>query len=114
MKAKLAMGGTNRAPASEVERAALKSLQRGAYMRVQKPKGSEVTSKDVYFAMPAIEGQLTTKNFPGTHFLKSGIDENMPLLGSHVAKPKGTIQRANSGVNTQVLSIKSMLREARD
>ena len=109
--AKLAMGGTNRAPASEVERAALKSLQRGAYMRVQKPKGSEVTSKDVYFAMPAIEGQLTTKNFPGTHYLKSGIDKNLPLLGSHVAKPRHNSKEQI--LESAVLSIKSMLREAK-
>ena len=109
--AQVAMGGLNRSPASEIERTALKSLQRGAYMKEQKIKGSEVTMEDVYFAMPAVEGQLTTKDFSGAHKLNVGIHEHMPLLGSHVAKP---IHNSNEQIlDSAVLSIKSMLREAK-
>lgn len=111
VEAKVAMGGLNRAPASEVERTALNSLQRGAYMKLQKTKGTEVTQADVYFAMPALDGQLTAKNFPGTHFLNVNIDEHMPLLKSHVAEQ---IHNSKEHIlKSAVLSIKSMLREAK-
>ena len=109
--AKIAMGGKNRAPASEIERSALKSLQRGAYLKVKKAKETQVTLDDVYFAMPAMEGQLTSKNFPGVYTLSQDRDIDMPLLKDCIEKEVDA--RDKQILDTVILSIKSMLREAK-
>ena len=111
IEAKGAMGGLNRSPAADEERKALKSLQRGAYLKAQKIKGAEVTLEDVYFAMPSLQGQLTAANFPGTHFLNEEINKDMPLLESLVLQPEHNSKEQI--LNSAILSIRSMLREAK-
>lgn len=111
VEAKTAMGGVHRAPASPEERDALKSLQRGAYLAVKKKEGDEVTLDDVYFAMPAISGQLTAINFPNTFKLTRETKENMPLLSEVVENPASNMKKQT--LDSAILSIKSMLREAK-
>lgn len=49
-------------PTSE-ERNSLLALQRGAFLKSRVKKGKKIALKDVFFAFPASEGQLTAANF---------------------------------------------------
>lgn len=65
-------GAPERAPASEEEVATLVSLKRGVYARRDVEKGEALTGKDVFFAMPVQEGQLTSDHW--TEGLVAGKD----------------------------------------
>jgi len=53
-------GGEERSPSSIAEVKSLKSLMRGVYTYQAKNKGEVFEQKDVFFAMPLQEGQLTS------------------------------------------------------
>ena len=62
-KALKALGGINRLPAQELEKKALSSLYRGVYVNKKLRKHGKIYKDNIYFAMPAQEGQLTAGKF---------------------------------------------------
>ncbi len=55
-----ACGGENRSPATPAELASLRSLMRGVYARKALKKGEKISRRQVFFAMPLQEKQLTS------------------------------------------------------
>ncbi len=55
--------GDERLPVNEAERAGLRSLRRGVFLRREVPAGHLVTRDDVYFAFPPEDGQFTANEW---------------------------------------------------
>ena len=105
------MGGKNRAPTGEVEKKALLSLQRGAYLNTDKSKGDLIGPDDIFLAMPAMKNQITAQNLPQQLKLMTNLKKDQPLiLDEHE-----TISQKDmtSQLGSSILSIRSMLREAK-
>jgi N-acetylneuraminate synthase len=109
--AKKMMGGKNRAPAAEVEKKALLSLQRGAYLKDDKSKGELIGPEDIFLAMPAMQNQITAQNLPHNLTLTSNLKRNQPIIfGEHETYFQKDM---TSQLDSSILSIRSMLREAK-
>ena len=55
--------GDRRLPVNEAERASLRSLRRGIFLRKEVEAGHVITSEDVYYAFPSEPGQFSANNF---------------------------------------------------
>ena len=53
-------GGEHRSPADPEEISSLRSLMRGVFAKREIKKGQQISRKDVFFAMPLLDGQLTS------------------------------------------------------
>jgi sialic acid synthase SpsE/mannose-6-phosphate isomerase-like protein (cupin superfamily) len=68
------LGAYERSPRLEVEKNTLKDLKRGIYFKSSLDAGHKITRDDVYFAIPAVPGQVNP----------SGLEKSLSLL-----TPKG-------------------------
>lgn len=73
--------GDSRLPVNEAERASLRSLRRGIYLRHDVPAGHVVTEQDIYFAFPPQENQFTANDWSkyAVFTTTQGIGQNQPL-----------------------------------
>ncbi len=71
--------GVDRRKVPEGERRYLDALVRGVYAKRDLPEGQVLTREDVYFSVPLLKGQLSTREFDGGEILTSPIAANEPL-----------------------------------
>lgn len=62
------------------ERVYLDALVRGVYLKRDVPAGTALTDEDVYFAIPLLKGQLSTREFATGEVMKYRIAAHEPLL----------------------------------
>lgn len=62
------------------ERVYLDALVRGVYLKRSLPAGHLLTENDVYFAVPLLKGQISTREFEGGEVLKTSVQRDGPLL----------------------------------
>ena len=66
-------GATARRQVPETERRYLDALVRGVYARRDLPAGHVLTEEDVYFAVPLLKGQISTREFVGGEVLGASV-----------------------------------------
>ncbi|HET8699891.1 MAG TPA: cupin domain-containing protein, partial [Gammaproteobacteria bacterium] len=102
-------GGANRAPARPDEISSLRSLKRGVFAKKAICAGDELTTDNVYFAMPLSEGQLDTSGWqPGltadrAYAKDEGVSEKLVGQAYH---PQETIYQI-------MLQVRAMFNKAR-
>jgi N-acetylneuraminate synthase len=72
-------GSSERRAIPEGERRYLDALVRGVYAKRDLAKGETLTADDVYFAVPLLKGQLSTREFSGNEHVTAPIKANAPL-----------------------------------
>ena len=72
-------GSAQRRVVPEGERRYLDALVRGVYAKRDLAKGEVLTADDVYFAVPLLKGQLSTREFGGNEHLIAPIKAHAPL-----------------------------------
>jgi len=104
-----ACGGDNRSPARPDEIASLRSLMRGVYAGKKIAKGEKVGRRQVFFAMPLQEGQLTSGEWVEGLEADRDYEVNQPIAEIVANSPlpeKEIIYRI-------MLQVKGMLNQAR-
>ncbi len=109
-KAKALCGAATRPASTEIETTSLVSLRRGVYASKSLKSGSVLTREDVYFAMPALDGQLTSGDWKQGIALSADLEKNGPLLRDEL---KLTEDREDTSLIRAVHEVKAMLQEAR-
>lgn len=71
--------GARRRSIPEGERRYLDALVRGVYARRDMAKGEVLTADDVYFAVPLLKGQLSTREFNGNEYLVAPVKADAPI-----------------------------------
>ena len=72
-------GASERRSVPEGERRYLDALVRGVNAKRDLETGAELTSDDVYFAVPLLKGQISTREFVGGERLTSAVRANEPV-----------------------------------
>ncbi|AMK18871.1 N-acetylneuraminic acid synthase domain-containing protein [Sphingobium sp. MI1205] len=80
-------GSTKRRAVPEGERRYLDALVRGVYAKRDLSAGEVLTAGDVFFAVPLLKGQLSTREFTGGERLTGPIAANAPLDVQSVDAP---------------------------
>ena len=108
-EAVISCGVDNRPPVDHKEEESLRSLMRGVFAKVNIKKGSKIKSSDIFFAMPLLEGQLTSgqwnENMVADRDYKKG-DPIPEKLNQRKITKKEIVYQA-------IHEIKGMLNEAR-
>lgn len=102
-KTKLLLGKSNRSNLLEEEFEAIAGLKRGVFAKKSLKSGQIITRKDIYFAFPYRENQLSSGDWKSEIKLKEGIQKDQPLLISNLEKPN----------NPKELIIKHAIHEVR-
>lgn len=103
-------GSKEREPAVAVELESLNSLQRGVYAKRNVAAGETLTREDVYFAMPLLDGQLSSGEFDrGTRAL-APLAKDAPLLPGQAELPKPPVEQI---FYRSIHEAKGLLNEAR-
>jgi N-acetylneuraminate synthase len=105
----LACGPDNRPPADLQELASLKSLQRGVYAKNKIAKGVEIKRKDVFFAMPLQDNQLSSGDYKLTLKADKDYKEN-ENISKNIALHEPTQKEL---VDQIMLQVRGLLNEAR-
>lgn len=81
LKAQEMCGGSPsvRREVPEGERRYLDALVRGVYAKRDLPAGHKLTDADVFFAVPLLKGQISTREFMSGEVLKHGISASVPV-----------------------------------
>ncbi len=80
-------GAVERRRVPEGERRYLDALVRGVYARRDLPEGAVLTRDDVYFSVPLLKGQLSTREFDGGERLTAPLRADEPLIIDGVDSP---------------------------
>jgi N-acetylneuraminate synthase len=105
------IGPSERVPASEEEKQTLVDLKRGVYVNRDIKKGEAIRRKDVFFAMPVQEKQMTSgswqegivaiddlpKNAPIKDYMKSDSDSD--IIFQIMLQVRGLLNKANIFIN---------------
>lgn len=88
-KAREMCGGVHgeRRTVAEGERRYLDALVRGVYVKRDLGVGAVLTRDDVYFSVPLLKGQLSTREFDGGEILTSPVAANEPLTIHSIDAP---------------------------
>jgi N-acetylneuraminate synthase len=81
-------GSFERTDILEQESASLMSLQRGVFAKRALKVGDQIEQDDIYFAMPAQQGQLDSGAFSGGIVVESEIAVDAPIMASAVSLPE--------------------------
>lgn len=65
----------------------LDALVRGVYAKEDFPEGYRLEKKDVFFAVPLLKGQISSREFSEGEVLKKPISKHDPLLISEIQAP---------------------------
>jgi len=87
-KAKALCGPDDRPFVSEVERSSMDSLRRGVFAKKAIKKGATVTRDQVYFAMPFVEGQISSGQWRDGIVAKTAFKPNEPLASEKISVPE--------------------------
>ena len=66
----------------EAERRYLDALVRGVYAKRDLPAGTTLTRDDVYFSVPLLKGQISTREFAGGEVLTAPLGADEPIVVS--------------------------------
>ncbi|MFL6734719.1 MAG: N-acetylneuraminate synthase family protein [Sphingomicrobium sp.] len=72
-------GAAARRKVPETERRYLDALVRGVYAKRDLPAGQVLTADDVYFAVPLLKGQISTREFVGGEVLRRPLKIDRPI-----------------------------------
>lgn len=86
-EAKTMLGQSQRGAPDPAEAAALLSLRRGVYARRPLEPEEPLTAEDVYFAMPCLDGQLSSGEFREGARLSSELAPDAALMAPNVRLP---------------------------
>lgn len=103
-------GASTRPPVSKEEKEGIASLRRGVYAKKLIKANTTISEEQVYFAMPYIEGQLTSGDWNNNIGAMNNIEPNMPVL---VEKINNTLNSDTQIIKDVIHEIKAMLNEAR-
>jgi N-acetylneuraminate synthase len=96
------------APAEEVQ--ALAELKRGVYAKRHLDVEAAVSRQDVYFAMPCLDGQLSSGEWTDGVMLLDGLQKDQPLMGNKVQIQQ---DHDHEVLSTATYTINQMLNDAR-
>ena len=102
-------GGEERAPAYRDEIASLNSLKRGVFLKKDIKKGEIVQREDVFFAMPLLDGQMSSCEWNKNIISNRDYSVNEPLSTANVS----TKRAEKDIVYSIILQVKGMLNNAR-
>jgi sialic acid synthase SpsE/mannose-6-phosphate isomerase-like protein (cupin superfamily) len=108
-KAMAACGGDQPCPGPIEESESLKSLMRGVFAKRPLKRGIPISREDVFFAMPLLEGQLSTSLWHEGMIADSDYNESAPL-STHLAELEPTKDELVYRIMLQVMG---MLNNAR-
>jgi sialic acid synthase SpsE/mannose-6-phosphate isomerase-like protein (cupin superfamily) len=102
-------GAYNSRPSPLIEKESLRTLKRGVYLKQDIKMGSAINSDDVYFAMPAQDGQMTSEQY------RDGIvaDIDYSINQSLPQKLCNTQQTEKDIILDIVLQVRGMLNNAK-
>jgi len=105
--AKAMIGVSERSPIPIEERQTLRDLKRGVYVSRAVKAGEKLTAKDVFFAMPCVEGQMTSGQYrPGMIAPKDLAEkESVPEFFSEEMSDEQQVYQI-------MLQVRSMLNKA--
>jgi N-acetylneuraminate synthase len=109
-RAKIICGVKERGPAQAVELESLQSLKRGVYARRDLPAGEELKPEDVYFAMPMLDGQLSSGEFQAGTKARTALSPDAPLLLNQMEAPRQPVEQI---FYRSIHEAKGLLNEAR-
>jgi D-lyxose ketol-isomerase len=101
---------TRRPDPTEEELASLDGLQRGVYARNPIEAGAALARDDVYFAMPAVPGQLHSGEWSAAVTTRVALEPDAPALVGHLDRPSDAGPQA---IYTAIHTVKAMLNEAK-
>ncbi len=104
-----ACGGEERAPAYPDEITSLNSLKRGVFAKRGIKKGEVIQREDVFFAMPLLDGQVSSCEWSNSIISNRDYSINEPISAASVS----TIKSENDIVYSIILQVKGMLNNAR-
>ena len=97
-------------PVNDVEKESLEGLQRGVFAKKELKKGTLLNEDDIYFAMPFVEGQISSESW-----IDKGIEINTALKINEAIFPENiTIVKKiqNEVLKKSIHKVKAMLNEA--
>lgn len=109
-KARKMCGSIKRKSAPDEERAALASLRRGVYAKKKIPAGTKLSREDIYFAMPILEGQLSSGEW------HEGIITDVTLTPNAAIGLENITDKdiaADAVIKKAIHEVKAMLNEAK-
>jgi sialic acid synthase SpsE/uncharacterized cupin superfamily protein len=110
-KAKVLCGGAEGRPASaKVEIESIESLKRGVFVKKKVAAGHVIGRDDVFFAMPFVEGQISSGLWKEGIKTKKAIDANGPVLEADVEIP---LNPERLIIQKAIHEVKAMLNQAR-
>tara|TARA_B100000029_G_C17438051_1_gene910456 strand:- start:82 stop:1155 length:1074 start_codon:yes stop_codon:yes gene_type:complete len=66
----------------------LDNLVRGVYLNKKRSANNMITSEDVFFAIPKIEGQLSCQDFYDGIYIKGDLEKNQPIMYKNIFPKK--------------------------
>tara|TARA_Y100001978_G_scaffold202623_1_gene224404 strand:+ start:100 stop:1650 length:1551 start_codon:yes stop_codon:yes gene_type:complete len=104
------MYGSQKRESPEIEIKSIQSLSRGVYVKNELNSGQKVSRKDVYFAMPILDGQLSSGEFKDGLIINEDLKKDKPIfINSIKEKDFDDIQI----IKTAIHEIKAMLNKAK-
>jgi len=104
-----ACGGEERAPAYPDEITSLNSLKRGVFAKRGIKKGEVIQREDVFFAMPLLDGQVSSCEWSNSIISNRDYSINEPISAASVS----TIKSEEDIVYSVILQAKGMLNNVR-
>ncbi len=92
------------------EKESLDNLRRGVYVNKKIPKNSVIKSSDVYFAIPYVEGQLSSGNWKEGIISKIQLDKDDNLSIDEICMPE---ENNEVILKNAIHKVKALLNEAR-
>ncbi len=109
-KAQIISGSYERPTPTKAEKEALDSLRRGIFVRQDLDAGEEITLDKVFFAMPYVEGQLSSENWRPGIVLQQGLKKNDAIFPNQVQLPPPPKYQV---IKSAIHQVKALLNEAR-
>lgn len=103
------LGSYERQPPGDEERQAIAELARGVYARSKLASGTELAREDVYFAMPVLDGQLTSGELRDGTKLLDDVAADGAVMRDAAQLPSGPESRT---LKDALHEVKALLSEA--
>lgn len=105
------MSGSRNKTIFKEERNTIKALSRGVYLKKDLKQNSTITKKDIYFAIPLQDKQLSSIEFNGKIKINKSIKKNLPLMKKNVEVDKKLFEK--NLINSFLHQAKAMLNYAK-
>jgi N-acetylneuraminate synthase len=110
LRARTLLGAETRPDPVPEESESLQSLRRGVYAKGPLKPGVALNHEDIYFAMPCVDGQLSSGEWKPGIVASGTVGQDAPLLRAGLQIPSDSDKQA---LFTAIHTIKGMLNEAR-